>query len=81
MDEVDRNKLDDAKTKCGSNPSQACIFDYLATGDIALAQSSGKEETSAQLDMQIIGQDCPTKYTRIIFFFQFTLPGIKKMDL
>lgn len=55
LDEVDRNKLDDAKTKCGSNPSQACIFDYLATGDIALAESSGLEEASAHTDIKILG--------------------------
>lgn len=75
LDEVDKDKLDIAKEQCGSNPSQACIFDYLATGDIALAQSSGKEEASAQLDMKIIGQDCPTKYTTLVlfFFFQITL--------
>lgn len=56
MDEIDQNKLEDAKTKCGPNPSQACIFDYLATGDIALAESSGTEEASAQSDKQIVGK-------------------------
>ncbi|XP_052691021.1 uncharacterized protein LOC128168863 isoform X6 [Crassostrea angulata] len=59
LDEVDTDKLDIAKEQCGSNPSQACIFDYLATGDIALAQSSGKEEASAQLDMKIIENESP----------------------
>uniref|UniRef100_A0A8W8N7V2 Fibrillin-1 n=1 Tax=Magallana gigas TaxID=29159 RepID=A0A8W8N7V2_MAGGI len=59
LDEVDKDKLDIAKEQCGSNPSQACIFDYLATGDIALAQSSGKEEASAQLDMKIIENESP----------------------
>lgn len=74
LDEVDKDKLDIAKERCGSNPSQACIFDYLATGDIALAQSSGKEEASAQLDMKIIGQDYPTKYTTLVLFFSFNSP-------
>lgn len=55
LDEVDKNKLENAKTKCGSNSSQACIFDYLATGDIALALSSGIEEASAQSDKTIVG--------------------------
>lgn len=73
LDEVDNDKLDIAKEQCGSNPSQACIFDFLATGDIALAQSSGKEEASAQLDMKIIGQDCPT-YTTLVLFFSFNSP-------
>uniref|UniRef100_A0A8W8NC50 Fibrillin-1 n=1 Tax=Magallana gigas TaxID=29159 RepID=A0A8W8NC50_MAGGI len=59
LDEVDRNKLDDAKTKCGSNPSQACIFDYLATGDIALAESSGLEEASAHTDIKILENESP----------------------
>uniref|UniRef100_A0A8W8N019 Fibrillin-1 n=1 Tax=Magallana gigas TaxID=29159 RepID=A0A8W8N019_MAGGI len=59
LDEVNRNKLDDAKTKCGSNPSQACIFDYLATGDIALAESSGLEEASAHTDIKILENESP----------------------
>uniref|UniRef100_A0A8W8NAK6 Uncharacterized protein n=1 Tax=Magallana gigas TaxID=29159 RepID=A0A8W8NAK6_MAGGI len=49
-----------AKTKCGPNPSQACIFDYLATGDIALAESSGTEEASAQCDKQIVENETPS---------------------
>lgn len=56
LDEVDNIQLEDAKTKCGPNPSQACIFDYLATGDIALAESSGTEEVSAQSDKIIVGR-------------------------
>lgn len=60
LDELDQNKLEDAKKQCGPNPSQACIFDYLATGDIALAESSGTEEASAQSDKQIIGKECNT---------------------
>ncbi|XP_065942258.1 uncharacterized protein [Magallana gigas] len=59
LDEVDRIKLDDAKTKCGSNISQACIFDYLATGDIALAESSGLEEASAHTDIKILENESP----------------------
>eukprot|EP00105_Crassostrea_gigas_P037421 XP_019921569.1 PREDICTED: fibrillin-1 isoform X2 [Crassostrea gigas] len=59
LDEVDKNKLENAKTKCGSNSSQACIFDYLATGDIALALSSGIEEASAQSDKTIVENESP----------------------
>lgn len=55
LDEVDENKSENAQKICGSNPSKACIFDYLATGDIALAESSGIEEASAQSDITIIG--------------------------
>lgn len=46
--------------KCGPNPSQACIFDYLATGDIALAESSGTSEASAQSDKKIVENDSPS---------------------
>lgn len=60
LDEVDKNQLEDAKTKCGPNPSQACIFDYLATGDIALAESSGTEEVSAQSDKIIVENESPS---------------------
>ena len=56
LDEVDSVSLENAKAKCGNNSSQACIFDYLATGDIALAESSGTEEAAAQSDMKIIGE-------------------------
>ena len=55
LDEVAKETLENAKTKCGPLPSQACIFDYLATGDIALAESSGTEDAAAQSDMKIIG--------------------------
>lgn len=56
LDEVDKNQIEDANMKCGPNPSQACIFDYLATGDIALAESSGTSEASAQSDKKIVGK-------------------------
>ncbi|XP_065942276.1 uncharacterized protein [Magallana gigas] len=59
LDEVDKNKSENAKKICGSNPSKACIFDYLATGDIALAESSGIEEASAQSDITIIENESP----------------------
>ncbi|XP_052690973.1 LOW QUALITY PROTEIN: uncharacterized protein LOC128168852 [Crassostrea angulata] len=59
LDEVDENKSENAKKICGSNPSKACIFDYLATGDIALAESSGIEEASAQSDITIIENESP----------------------
>lgn len=76
MDEIDQNKLEDAKKQCGPNPSQACIFDYLATGDIALAESSGTEEASAQSDKQIIGKECNTaklQYKHEIFKYIYLI--------
>lgn len=60
LDEVDKNQVEDANMKCGPNPSQACIFDYLATGDIALAESSGTSEASAQSDKKIVENESPS---------------------
>jgi hypothetical protein len=47
--------MNEAKEKCGSNPSKACISDYLATGDIELARSSGQTEQDMKLDIALIG--------------------------
>ena len=55
-DEVDTGKLNEAKQKCGSNSSKACIADYLATGDIALAEISGEKEQVSKSDIKIIGK-------------------------
>ena len=55
-DEVDTGKLNEAKHKCGSNSSKACISDYLATGDIALAEISGKKDQVSKADIKIIGK-------------------------
>ncbi|XP_048727085.2 uncharacterized protein LOC125645542 [Ostrea edulis] len=58
-DEVDENRINEAKGKCGSNPSKACISDYLATGDIELAMSSGNAEWNSKLDTSIIENESP----------------------
>jgi hypothetical protein len=54
-DEVDKDRINEAKEKCGSNPSKACISDYLATGDIKLAESSGNKEQDSKADVAVIG--------------------------
>ncbi|XP_062609554.1 uncharacterized protein LOC134271353 [Saccostrea cucullata] len=59
VDEADEEKLNEAKKSCGPNPSQACIFDFLATGDIALAESSGTEETVSKADIKLIENETP----------------------
>ncbi|XP_061182283.1 mucin-like protein [Saccostrea echinata] len=60
LDETDKEKLDEARKRCGKNPSQACIFDFLATGDIALAESSGTEETVSKADIKLIENETPS---------------------
>ncbi|XP_055997755.1 uncharacterized protein LOC125645868 isoform X2 [Ostrea edulis] len=59
LDEVEEDILNGAKEKCGPNPSQSCIFDFLATGDIALASSSAKEEISLINDVAMIENETP----------------------
>ncbi|XP_062609553.1 uncharacterized protein LOC134271352 [Saccostrea cucullata] len=59
LDEISEEALENAKKKCGVNPSQACIFDYLATGDIALAESSGTEETISISEIKLIDNETP----------------------
>lgn len=54
-DEVDTGRLNEAIQKCGSNASKACIADYLATGDIALAKVSGDKEHDSKSDVATIG--------------------------
>ena len=50
-------RLDDAKTKCGgTKASKACIFDYLATGDIKLAESSGDTAKESSKNLKIVGK-------------------------
>ncbi|XP_062601606.1 uncharacterized protein LOC134263292 [Saccostrea cucullata] len=58
-DEVDENRLKEAKQKCGSDPSQACISDYLATGDIGLAETSGKKDKNSKSDVEVIENETP----------------------
>lgn len=54
-DEVDKRRHNEAIQKCGSNASKACIADYLATGDIALAEVSGQKEHDSKSDIATIG--------------------------
>lgn len=62
LDEVDESRLNDAKAKCGPRPSASCVSDYLATGDIALALSSGKSEETSQKNIAELGT------SNILFF-------------
>lgn len=55
LDEVDESRLNDAKAKCGLNPSASCISDYLATGDIEVALSSGKSEEKSDKNIAELG--------------------------
>ncbi|XP_061189287.1 uncharacterized protein LOC133197327 [Saccostrea echinata] len=58
-DEVDENQLKEAKQKCGSNPSEACVSDYLATGDIGLAETSGNKDKNSKSDVEVIENKTP----------------------
>ncbi|XP_062605769.1 uncharacterized protein LOC134267580 [Saccostrea cucullata] len=62
MDEVDEEQLNSAKEICGTSPSQACIFDFLATGDISLAMSSANEEAKSLNDIAIVENEIPSIY-------------------
>lgn len=55
LDEVDESRINDAKAKCGPRPSASCVSDYLATGDIALALSSGKSEETSHKNIAELG--------------------------
>lgn len=55
VDEVDESLLNNAKSKCGPRPSPSCVSDYLATGDIELALSSGKSEEKAKKNTAELG--------------------------
>ncbi|XP_062605771.1 uncharacterized protein LOC134267581 isoform X2 [Saccostrea cucullata] len=59
MDEVNEERLNSAREMCGSNSSQACIFDFLATGDISIAMSSADEEAKSIKDIAIIENETP----------------------
>lgn len=55
-DEVDKEKLKEAKEKCGSHFSKACILDYLATGDLEFANISGQKEQDSKYDIEMMGK-------------------------
>uniref|UniRef100_A0A8W8MTE0 Uncharacterized protein n=2 Tax=Magallana gigas TaxID=29159 RepID=A0A8W8MTE0_MAGGI len=59
LDEVDESRLNDAKAKCGLNPSASCISDYLATGDIEVALSSGKSEETSNKNIAELENESP----------------------
>lgn len=40
----------------GASASQACIFDFLATGDKALAESSGSEQATSESENAAAGE-------------------------
>ena len=54
-DEVGEDRLNDAKANCGTNPSPSCVSDFLATGDIILASSSGKAEEASKMNVKFLG--------------------------
>lgn len=55
LDEVDESRLNDAKAKCGPRPAASCVSDYLATGDIEVALSSGKSEETSDKNIAELG--------------------------
>lgn len=59
VDEVDESLLNNAKSKCGPRPSPSCVTDYLATGDIELALSSGKSEEKAKKNTAELENETP----------------------
>ncbi|XP_078333705.1 uncharacterized protein LOC111101935 [Crassostrea virginica] len=58
-DEVGEDRLNDAKAKCGSNPSPSCVSDYLATGDITLSSASGKAEETSKMNVKVLENETP----------------------
>lgn len=56
VDEYPEEQRNASRAACGGDSaSQACIFDYLATGDKQLALSSGNTDTSNREDLVNIG--------------------------
>nr|XP_022290316.1 uncharacterized protein LOC111101946 isoform X2 [Crassostrea virginica]XP_022290324.1 uncharacterized protein LOC111101946 isoform X2 [Crassostrea virginica] len=58
-DEVGEDRLNDAKANCGTNPSPSCVSDFLATGDIILASSSGKAEEASKMNVKFLENETP----------------------
>ena len=57
IDEVDPAKLANATAECGgASASQACIFDYIATGNKALAQQSGQTDAHSNQTNAALGK-------------------------
>ena len=56
MDEVDPEVLANATTECGgASASQACIFDFIATGDKLLAEQSGQTDANSNQTSAVLG--------------------------
>ena len=56
VDEYPEDQRNASRAACGGDSAtQACIFDYLATGDKELAMSSGNTDSSNQADTRNIG--------------------------
>ena len=57
IDEQPQDAVNRSREACGgASASQACIFDYLATGDKALADSSGNNAESSDSDRENLGR-------------------------
>ena len=55
VDEMDPGLVANATAECGgASASQACIFDFLATGDQELAAQSGSTEAQGDSDQTLI---------------------------
>lgn len=55
IDEFSEEKRNRSKVVCGGSENQACVFDFLATGDKSLAISSGSEASTSKLAAKTIG--------------------------
>ncbi|XP_078334851.1 uncharacterized protein LOC111121476 isoform X3 [Crassostrea virginica] len=60
IDEQPQDAVNRSREACGgASASQACIFDYLATGDKALADSSGNNAESSDSDRENLENEAP----------------------
>jgi hypothetical protein len=58
IDEFPEEKVNQSREVCGgANATQACIFDFLATEDRSLAQSSGSEAEASAADTASLGKN------------------------
>lgn len=78
IDEQPQDKVNRSREVCGgASASQACIFDYLATGDESLAKSSGDDAETSARDTATLGKFLlcfPKKtFSNVISVFQIRL--------
>uniref|UniRef100_A0A8W8N521 Fibrillin-1 n=1 Tax=Magallana gigas TaxID=29159 RepID=A0A8W8N521_MAGGI len=60
IDEQPQDKVNRSREVCGgASASQACIFDYLATGDESLAKSSGDDAETSARDTATLENESP----------------------